>query len=304
MSDENFPDTLEDIREFAGSAAGIGKVVAHFGLAAAYFTPIYREPNVASIDEIDEQIGSKSTIPDPLLTAHRLAKFYVISAGDALLSCSELIDKEHPMHVGSAALARTVAEHGSKAMYLADPEIGWKARVLRAHDLFKSSHQEYRSSNDAVAKRLIGNWQKWRESTGPVFTGVPRQPSATSNRGLIEQYFDHSLAYDELSRPTHGNATWLSIAVVQEQKSTNYAWCATLRNFCFAMDVCVAASGRLCELWQLDRDDVFRVMGERASTEPISWATLSEMCDWVRRGVNYVSDNVKVDSTEDPQPAR
>lgn len=46
------------------------------------------------------------------------------------------------MHIGSAALARTAAEHASKAMFLAVPDIGWKARVLRTHELFKSSHQE------------------------------------------------------------------------------------------------------------------------------------------------------------------
>ncbi|WP_217492655.1 hypothetical protein [Rhodococcus erythropolis] len=53
------------------------------------------------------------------------------------------------MHIGSAVLARTAAEHASKAMYLADPEIGWKARILRARNLFESSHKEYKSSNDA-----------------------------------------------------------------------------------------------------------------------------------------------------------
>lgn len=303
MIDENFPHSIEGVREFAVAAASVGQVVAHFGLAAAYSTVNYCEPGVESIDVIDAELGSDTDVVDPLLSAHRLAKFYVISCGDALLSCCELIRKEHPMHIGSAALARSAAEHASKAMFLADPEIDWKKRVLRAHELFKSSLQEYKSSNDDGATKLIHSWTKWRSRTGPKFSGVPRQ-SVGSNRALIERHFDHDLAYDELSRPAHGNATWMTLAVIQEQKGTNYTWCATLRNFCFAMDVCIAASGRLCELWGLDRNEVLRSLGERNSLEPISWATLSAMCEWVRGGVNHLTDNVVVDFSEDPQPRR
>lgn len=304
MIDEDFPKSLQGVRDFAAAATGVGQVVAHFGLEAAYFTPIYREPNVGSIDAIDADVGSKSDVEGPLLTAHRLAKFYVVSCGDALLSCCELIRKDHPMHIGSAALARSAAEHASKAMYLTDPEIGWKARVLRTNELFKSSLQEYKSSNEDGATKLIDDWQKWRARTGPAFSGVPRQPSVGSNRALIERYFDHDVAYDELSRPTHGNATWVTLAVIQEQKGTNYTWCATLRNFRFAMDVCIAASDRLCELWGLNRDEVLHSMGEQHSVDPISWETLSEMCDGVRGGVDHLSANATVDSSEDPQPER
>jgi hypothetical protein len=301
--DENFPSSLKGVREFAATATAVGQVVAHFGLAAAHHTHIYREPGVVSIDSIDAQAGSELDVEDPLLTAHRLAKFYVISCGDALLSCCELIRKDHPMHIGSAALARTAAEHSSKAMFLADPKIGWKARVLRAHELFKSSLHEYKTSNDAGATQLIEDWQKWRARTGPMFAESPRQP-AGNNRGLIERYFKHELGYDELSRPTHGNATWLTLAVIQEQKGTNYTWCATLRNFCFAMDVCIAASNRLCELWSLDRDEVFNALGSKYSLPVSSWVELDKACDWVRGGINHLSDNVTVDAAEDPQPPR
>jgi hypothetical protein len=303
MIDESFPRSLQGIREFAAAATQIGQVVAHFGLAVAYQTPVYREPGVESIDAIDSILGSKSDVEDPLLSAHRLAKFYVISCGDALLSCCELIGKDHPMHIGSAALARSAAEHASRAMFLADPEIGWRKRVLRAHELFQTSLQEYRSSNDDGATKLISDWQNWRARTGQEFSGVPRQPVG-NYRALIERYFRHDLAYDELSRPAHGNATWMTLAVIQEQKGTNYTWCATLRNFCFAMDVCIAASERLCELWGLDRDEVLRTLGERQSVDPISSGTLSEMCEWVRVGVDHLADNVVVDFTADPQPPR
>lgn len=208
------------------------------------------------------------------------------------------------MHIGSAVLARTAAEHASKAMYLADPEIGWKARILRARNLFESSHKEYKSSNDAGATKLIENWRKWQTRTGATFSEVPRQPSPASNRGLIERYFSRAVAYDELSRPTHGNATWMTMAVIQEQKGTNYTWCATLRNFCFAMDVCIAASDRLCTLWGLDRDAILRALAENYSLPATTWEHLNAICEWVREGVDHLSDNVTFDFSEDPQPQR
>ncbi|MFW0783692.1 hypothetical protein AAFP35_04160 [Gordonia sp. CPCC 206044] len=303
MVDQDFPHTLDGIRQFAERATLWGNAVAQFALGSAYFSTAYQEPGEESIDAIDAEVGSKADVEGPLLTAHRLAKFYVISCGDALSSCSELIRKDHPMHIGSAALARTAAEHSSKAMYLSDPAIDWKQRVLRTHELFKSSLQEYKSSNDMGAKKLIDDWQRWRARTGSTFSDVARQ-TVGSNRTLIERHFPHALAYDELSRPTHGNATWLTLAVIQEQKGTNYTWCATLRNFCFAMDVCVAAADRLCELWSLDRDAVLRMMAERNSAEPISWDDFNAMCEWVRLGVDHLTDNVVVDAREDPQPRR
>lgn len=302
--DESFPSSLESVREFAAISAGICEEVAYFGLATANFTQLYREPGIESMDAIDAEIGSKTDVESPLLAAHRLAKFYVISAGDALLSCCELVRKDYPMHIGSAALARTAAEHASKAMYIADPDIGWKARVLRMRNLFEASHREYKSSNDSGATQLIENWKKWHSRTRSMFRDVAKQPSTNSNRGLIEQYFKHALAYEELSRPTHGNATWLTLAVIQEQKGTNYTWCATLRNFRFAMDVCIVASDRLCGLWGLDRNEVLSRLDSQYSLPATKWADLNEACDWVRAGVDHLSDNVTVDFTEDPQPRR
>lgn len=303
MLDENFHESIEGIREFAVAATNVGQAVAHFGLTAAYFTPIYREPGIDSIDEIDSIIGSEEDVEGPLLAAHRLAKFYVISSGDALLSACDLVGRDFPMHVGSGALARVAAEHAAKAMFLADPAIDWRARVLRTYDLFRSGLQEYRSSNDEASAKLIDNWKRWRHRTGSEFADVPKQPSSSS-RKLIEAHFGSDLGYDELSRPTHGNAVWMTLAVIQEQKGTNFMWSTTLRNVQFAMDVCISASDRLCRLWNVDHDEVLVALSERRSLEPISWKTLCEMCDWVRGGVEHLSANVVVDWAEDPQPPR
>lgn len=303
MTGETYPRTLEEIRDFARAATSVGRVVAHFGLQAACSTSLYKEPGVASINQLDAQVGSSTDVQDPLLTAHRLTKFYVISSGDPLLSCCDLIARDYPLHIGSAALARSAAEHASRAMFLGDPSVDWKTRVLRAHELLTSGLQEYKSSDNGAATELIERWQKWRARTGPMFKGVPR-PRASQNRNLIEKYFGCELAYDELSRPTHGNAVWLTLAVIQEQKRTNYAWSATLRNFCFALEACAAAGERLCELWNLDRDAILRDLAEKDSGGTLTWAALQEMCAWVRNGVNGLAANADADASVDPQPHR
>ncbi|WP_296388513.1 hypothetical protein [Williamsia sp.] len=277
-------------------------MVAHFALASAYVSSNYVEPG-ESIDDIDSLIGSEDDVPDPLLTAHRLAKFYVISAGDALKSCCELVGREYPMHVGSAALARTTAEHASKAMYLSDPYAGWKVRVLRAQALFTAASSEYKSSNETGAREMIGSWERWRNRTGELFSGVPRQ-TAKSNSKLVETYIPHVLAYDELSRPAHGNAVWLTTAVIQEQKGTNYTRCATLRNMQCAIDAGVAAAVGLCQLWQLDLDDVVAAAVGESGAITATWEELASGVDYVRAGVNDLSNHVELDWTLDPQPRR
>ncbi|NKS55583.1 hypothetical protein GS500_23410 [Rhodococcus hoagii] len=250
-------------------------------------------------------MGDKTDVEDPLLSAHRLAKFYVIASGDALLSCCDLVGRDFPMHIGSGALARVTAENASKAMFMADPAISWKARVLRAHALFVGALSEYKSSNEPGARALIDSWQRWRSRTSSMFTDVPRQ-TAGNSRKLIEDHFDAPLAYDELSRPTHGNAVWLTLAVIQEQKRTNYTWCATLRNMQFAIDVTLAASRRLCELWDLDAAEVLAASNARLGRpgQGLGWDELLGACDFARTNVDFLSRNVVVDSSEDSQPVR
>ncbi|MEW1881108.1 hypothetical protein AB0O58_15560 [Rhodococcus sp. NPDC080181] len=304
MSVEGSQFNLDEVRAFAVKASNVGQYIAHFALAAAKHSPQYREPGVESMDAVDLEIGHADDVEGPLLTAHRLAKFYVISAGDALLSCCELVGRDFPMHIGSAALARVTAEHASRAMFVGDPEIGWKIRVLRTHALFHAALQEYRSSSELGALELLEAWKKWRNRTGATFSDIPKQ-SAGSNRKLIEDAFPHALAYDELSRPTHGNAVWLTLAVIQEQKRTNYTWCATLRNVQFAMDATIAAAHRLCLLWDLDPNEVFTASQNGLGVDdPLTWDTLLGACDAVRAGVDELSNAVVVDSTPDPQPPR
>lgn len=66
MIDESFPHTIEGIRAFAGRATAWGDAVAQFALTTAYFTPIYREPGIESIDTIDAEVGSEIDVEGPL----------------------------------------------------------------------------------------------------------------------------------------------------------------------------------------------------------------------------------------------
>ncbi len=138
-----------------------------------------------------------------------------------------------------------------------------------------------------------------------VTSTTPKQ-SAKSNSSLVKEYIPYALAYDELSRPTHGNAVWLIIANIQEQKGTNYAWTTTLRNMQCAVDAVIAAAARLCQMWSLDLDTVVAAAVDRSGVartgRTLAW--LAECADELRAAVNEFSENVEIDSTPDPQPER
>ena len=94
-----------------------------------------------------------------------------------------------------------------------------------------------------------------------MFKGVQKQtlPNAT---GLVQRYFagEGTRSYEELSRPTHGNATWLVITVIAEQKETAAARVMLMRNAMFATRCVVAATVNLASLWGLDLDRVLNAV--------------------------------------------
>src|SRR4051812_41061137 len=112
----------------------VSALAAQCALAAATWTPHYREPG-QSISDVDDQFGSASDVEDPLLTAHRFAKFYLISAGDCLDSMSKLLAVDYPSLVGSSAIARAAAEHASRSIFLSESSIDYRARMLRTSAL-------------------------------------------------------------------------------------------------------------------------------------------------------------------------
>lgn len=222
----------------------VSTLAAQCALAAATWTPLYREP-CHSISDIDDRWGSVSDVEDPLLTAHRFAKFYLISAGDCLNSMSKLLAVDFPSLVGSSALARAAAEHASRSMFLSESSIDHRARMLRVHTLIAASLREYKSSHDVGATYLIKIWERWRARTSKDSKDVPKQAPGNATR-LLERYFrDGAISYEELSRPTHGNAIWLTIAVISEQKDTAVARIFLMRNTMFSTRCVVSATNSL-----------------------------------------------------------
>lgn len=293
------------VADFVYPARLFSEIVSQCALICATWTPHYREPGHL-ISDVDQDFGSAADVEDPLLTAHRFAKFYLISSGDCVDSMTKLLSVDYPNLVGSAAIARAAAEHASRSLYLSDSAIKYQARMMRVHNLVSASLREYRSSNDAGATDLIKKWEQWRSRTTKKLAAVPRQKYGSA-ASLIERYFtDGAIGYEELSRPTHGNATWLAINVIQEQKQTAVARIEVMRNVMFAIRCVMAATDSLAKLWGVDLDLVAQTVGGRRSDLAITidW-------DYVQTNVHDLSEMIAsfderyfVDARTEPQPRR
>lgn len=293
------------VAEFVVPVRIMSYIAARCAVGAAYSTYLYREPG-QSISGIDERLGLKSDVEDPLLSAHRFAKFYLISAGDCVDSMSQLLSADHPNFVGAAALARTAAEHSSRSMYLSDPGISYQVRLIRSSLLVANSLREYKSSHDEGATSLINAWARWRARTGVEFQGVPKQTLGTAT-DLIQRYFvdGGARSYEELSRPTHGNAVWLAITVVQEQKQTAVARIMLMRNAMFATRCVVAATNSIASLWELDLDTVVSDVSKGVFTGSLeTWNDFERSVLDLSGIVAGFDERQFSDSTPVPQPRR
>lgn len=139
-----------------------------------------------------------------------------------------------------------------------------------------------------------------------MFKGVQKQtlPNAT---GLVQRYFagEGTRSYEELSRPTHGNATWLVITVIAEQKETAAARVMLMRNAMFATRCVVAATVNLASLWGLDLDRVLNAVAERGGFDAsVKWGDLTELVHSVSQVVGSFDERQFIDTTPDQQPLR
>lgn len=302
----------DEVASYVDNVRALSKFVALLALSVAYPDwGLYREPG-QSISDVDDRLGSKDEgdVEDPLLSAHRAAKFYLISSGDCLFSMSTLLSTDHPNFVGSAALARSAAEHASRSMYLSDPSISYQARMLRIYLLLTDSLQEYKSSPVARVTGLINSWHRWRSRMASEFEsefkGVPKQKFGNAT-GLIQKAFpgEGTISYEELSRPTHGNAAWLVVTVIQEQKQTAVARIMVMRNAMFATRCILAATERVANLWQLDLDAALqRFIDQTGGGSSLSWEELMNEVKTVSSTVASFDERQFLDGTDDPQPRR
>lgn len=289
---------------YVEAVRNVSALAAQCANAAATWTPLYREPG-HSISDIDDRWGSVSDVEDPLLTAHRFAKFYLISGGDCLNSMSKLLAVDYPSLVGSSAIARAAAEHSSRSMFLSESSIDHRVRMLRINTLISASLREYKSSHDAGATHLIKRWEAWRARHSKDFKDLPKQAHGTATR-LLERYFsDSAISYEELSRPTHGNAAWLAVAVISEQKETAVARIFLMRNAMFATRCVVSATNSLASLWGLDLDLAAKAVGEREGFDAtLTWDRVESGVRDLTAVVESFDERQFVDATTDPQPRR
>lgn len=208
---------------------------------------------------MDRELGAKTDVEDPLLTAHRLVKFYLISAGDALNGVGNLTLASGPRHVTVGTMARTVSELAAKCIYVACPDDDYLVRTLRAGQLIEASIEDYKSGDLDGARETIARWSQWRVRNRDNFKDVPKQPKPTST-SLIKRAFpeEDDSAYRQLSRPAHGNAAWLSAVAIQEQKRTPFAAIYAMKNLSYATRCLATAISKADRLWSGDLNEITR----------------------------------------------
>ncbi|MFI6429698.1 hypothetical protein [Rhodococcus oryzae] len=180
----------------------------------------YREPSVADIDAYDAEHGS-GAMPDPLLTAHRLTRFYLLGAGDFVYSLAALFGLKEPMVTSPAALARSASEYSSRCAYLASEEDSPEIRISKMYNLFREGLNEFGVNKPGADPKLvalaagINDWHSGQT--------LPKAP--------LPNYTDlvHKLApsigrreYQHLSGIAHANAVTLSGLVLSAQMNNGH----------------------------------------------------------------------------------
>ena len=257
-----------------------------------------------SIDSVDRELGAKSDVEDPLLTAHRLVKFYLISAGDALNGVGNLTLASGPRHVTVGTIARTVSEHAAKCIYVACPNDGHLIRTLRMSQLMESSIEDYKSGDLDGAQEFISRWSQWRVRNQDKFNNVPKQPKPTST-SLIKRAFpeEDDSAYRQLSRPAHGNAAWLSAVAIQEQKRTPFAAIYAMKNISYATRCLATAITNAGRLWSSDLHEITRQTLADFGIDA-DWDQVTQVLQTHSRALSDLNESDYADTRQDRQPPR
>ncbi|WP_157226689.1 hypothetical protein [Gordonia soli] len=176
----------------------------------------YREPKIADIDEYDRQHGS-GAMPDPLLSAHRLTRFYLVGAGDFVYSLGQLLGLQQPMVTSPAVLARSAAEYASRCAYLSSDDDSAEVRISKMFNLFREGFNDLgvnKPDADPQMVKLAEGINAWRSAQSFPKTSLPNYTNLV-----------HQLApsigrreYQRLSGVTHANAITLTGAVISAQQ--------------------------------------------------------------------------------------
>ncbi|KXO91293.1 hypothetical protein AXK61_06995 [Tsukamurella pseudospumae] len=206
----------------------------------------YREPTVSNIDEYDAEHGG-GAIPDPLLTAQRYTRFYLLGAGDFVFSLGKLLSLEQPMVMSPAVLARSAAEYSSRCVYVSDPTDSPEMRISKAMNLCRDGFNDHGVGKPDADPELIelakgfNDWSSQRslpKAPLPNYTNLIHQLSPEMGRR----------EYQRLSGVAHANAITLSGAVISAQLESDHNVDQSWRNALFASHCGVLAAMSVCLL--------------------------------------------------------
>lgn len=203
-------------------AAELCEITSRQMYAVAYLP--YREPS-CGVDEFDTAHGTPQ-LPDPLLTTHRLSRFYLLGAAELLDAVGRLL---HPPQLGvsTATLARATAEYAALAKYIADPDDSPQMRLAKCGELLRGSFNYNGAPKPDAPQgfrdlaRTFPDWQQGR--------GLPKPPRPIITKLVADLH--PSLGadlYNELSAVAHADVIAVSTAVVvaqmQHPKMQESAW--------------------------------------------------------------------------------
>ncbi|OQQ31074.1 hypothetical protein A6410_05480 [Prescottella equi] len=176
----------------------------------------YHEPSVADINGYDAVHGS-GAMPDPLLTAHRLTRFYLVGAGDFVYSLGQLLGLKQPIVTSPAVLARSASEYSSRCAYLASSDDSPDLRISKMFNLLNDGLTEFgvkKPDADPQMITLAAGLNDWRSAQSLPKASLPNYTTLV-----------HQLApsigrreYQHLSGVAHANAITLVTSVISAQK--------------------------------------------------------------------------------------
>lgn len=214
----------------------------------------YREPSITDIAEFDQRHGADA-FPDPLLTAHRLSRFYLVGAGDFVYSIGKLLGLDEPMVVSPAVLARSAAEYASRCKYISVPEDSPELRLAKLSNLFKEGFNDMgvnKPNADEELVKVSRAFNVWRSRQDLPKASMPNYSALVAalspDMGKSE--------YEGLSGIAHASAITLTgtflAAQMKHEKRIEDSW----RHVLFAVQCGLLASAQVCVLRNGDKTPI------------------------------------------------
>lgn len=233
-------------------ASRLCESTAHVMNATGYLP--YREPTVPDIEAFDAERGSGS-MPDPLLTAHRMSRFYLVGAGDFVYSIGKLLALEEPMVVSPAVLARSAAEYSSRCKYISADADSPDMRLSKLANLFQEGFRDLgvgKPDADQDLLELANGFNNWKSTQNLPKASLPNYSALvhalSPNMGRSE--------YQQLSGITHGSTITLSAVFIAAQmgheKRVEDSW----RHALFATQCGLLAAATVCLLRDGDKSAI------------------------------------------------